>query len=107
MHALVLVFALHGGLHNGPGPRGDPWFGPDKLKHFFMSALVETASYGALRAANVPHVKSLQFASVVSVAVGVGKEVEDSQHGESFSVRDLTWDLAGAASAAAILQAAR
>ncbi|MGH7625480.1 MAG: DUF2279 domain-containing protein [Gemmatimonadaceae bacterium] len=107
MHGLLLVFALHGGLHSRPGQRGDSWFGPDKLKHFFVSALVETASYGALRAANLPHVKALQIASVVTVTVGVGKEIDDAQNGESFSVRDLTWDLAGAASAAAILQAAR
>jgi uncharacterized protein YfiM (DUF2279 family) len=89
MHALILVFALHGALHSTPDQRGDGWFGPDKLKHFFVSSLVETASYGALRAASVPHFKALQVAS-----------------GEGFSVRDLTWDLAGAASAAAILQAA-
>ncbi|HEX8717447.1 MAG TPA: DUF2279 domain-containing protein [Gemmatimonadaceae bacterium] len=106
MHALILVFALHGALHSRPDQRGDGWFGPDKLKHFFVSSLVETASYGALRAASVPHFKALQVASVVTVAVGVGKEIEDSQSGEGFSVRDLTWDLAGAASAAAILQAA-
>jgi len=107
MHALILVFALHGGLRNAPDQRGDGWFGPDKLKHFFVSSLVETASYGALRAASMPHGRALQIASVVTVAVGVGKEIEDSHSGEGFSVRDLTWDLAGAASAAAILQAAR
>ncbi|HWG52162.1 MAG TPA: hypothetical protein VN677_02550 [Gemmatimonadaceae bacterium] len=107
MHALILVFALHGGLRSEPGQRGDAWFGPDKFKHFFVSAMVETVSYGALRLINIPHYKALQVATVATVVVGAGKEIEDWQNGERFSVPDLTWDLAGAASAAAILQAAR
>ena len=44
MRGLVLVFGLHAGDH---------WFGADKVKHFFMSAFVESVTYSALRASKV------------------------------------------------------
>ena len=46
MRGFVLVFGLHAGDH---------WFGADKVKHFFMSAFVESVTYSALRGANVRH----------------------------------------------------
>ena len=46
MRGLVLIFGLHAGDH---------WFGTDKIKHFFLSAFVESVTYSALRASNVRH----------------------------------------------------
>ena len=48
MRGLLLVFTLGRG---GPEHRGDSWFGPDKLQHFFTSAFVQSLGYGALRRA--------------------------------------------------------
>ena len=99
MRALVLAFSLSLGGHHG----GDKWLAPDKLKHFFMSAFVETASYGALRAVRVDHHDALVSAAGIAVSVGVAKEVHDQWTGEGFSMRDLSWDLGGTAAGAAFL----
>ena len=40
MRGLVLIFGLHAGDH---------WFGTDKIKHFFLSAFVESVTSSALR----------------------------------------------------------
>ena len=94
MRGLVLVFALHG---------GDRWAGTDKIKHFFMSAFVESVSYSALRAAHVRHDPALVSASAVTLGVGIGKEIYDHESYGHFSVKDLTWDIAGTAAAATVL----
>src|SRR5205807_4282953 len=46
MRGFLLVFALHFGPEH---PSGDSWFAPDKAKHFFTAAFVQTLSFGALR----------------------------------------------------------
>jgi hypothetical protein len=38
MRGLILVFTL--GTHSPQKHSADPWFGPDKLQHFFTSAFV-------------------------------------------------------------------
>lgn len=94
MRGLVLVFALHS---------GDRWVGTDKIKHFFMSALVESVSYSALRAVHVRHDPALVSASALTLGVGIGKEIYDHHSNGHFSVKDLSWDLAGNAAAATVL----
>lgn len=96
MRGLVLVI----GLHAGPG---DHWFGADKVKHFFMSAFVESITYSALRTANVRHDPALIAASTVTLGAGIGKELYDHHSYGLFSVKDLTWDVAGNAAAMALL----
>jgi uncharacterized protein YfiM (DUF2279 family) len=101
MRGILLVFTLS----TGPGehPRGDRWFGPDKLQHFFTSAFVQSTTYGGLRRAGVEPGAAIAGASAVTAAVGVGKEVYDSRAKGEFSVRDLAWDAAGAGSASVLL----
>ncbi|MGH7622601.1 MAG: DUF2279 domain-containing protein [Gemmatimonadaceae bacterium] len=94
MRGLVLVFALHG---------GDRWLGTDKIKHFFISAFVESVSYSALRAVHVKHDPALVSASALTLGVGIGKEIYDYQSYGHFSVKDLTWDAAGNAAATTVL----
>jgi putative lipoprotein len=101
MRALVLAFAIRAHGH------GDRWFGPDKVKHFFLSAFVQSVSYSALRTAQVEPDRALVASSAVTLAIGLGKEVRDAHVGEPFSVRDLTWDVAGAAAAGALLHRTR
>lgn len=94
MRGLVLVFGLHAGDH---------WFGADKVKHFFMSAFVESVAYSALRASNVRHDPALVAASSLTLGVGIAKEIHDHHSYGLFSVKDLTWDVAGNAAAATVL----
>lgn len=103
MRSLVLVLTLW--APGGGG--GDSWLSADKVKHFFLSAFVQSVSYSTLRTARASHDDALLAASALTLAVGVGKEVHDERAGEKFSVRDLAWDAAGAGTAAALLSRAR
>ena len=83
----------------------DSWFGIDKIKHFFMSAFIESVSYSALQAARVKRRPALTGAIGVSAAFGVARELHDRRTpGNRFSYRDLTWDAVGTAAGAAMLK---
>ena len=74
----------------------DRWFGVDKIKHFFISAFIESMTYSALQAAHVKRRPALTGAIGVAAAVGVGRELHDrKKSGNRFSYRDLTWDALG------------
>jgi len=81
----------------------DRWFAPDKVRHFFTSALLQSLGYGALRAMDVEHGSALAGASVITAGFGVGKELSDRRRGYGFSVRDLVWDAVGAAAVSVLL----
>ncbi|MDP9203851.1 MAG: VanZ family protein [Gemmatimonadota bacterium] len=82
----------------------DSWFGIDKIKHFFMSAFIESVSFSVLQAAHVKRRPALIGAIGVTAAVGVAREIHDKRTpGKWFSYRDLTWDALGIAGAAAVL----
>jgi uncharacterized protein YfiM (DUF2279 family) len=100
MRGLLLVFSLTGLPRAAPG---ESWFGPDKVQHFFTSAFVQGMTYGSLRAAGVSHGVALAGATATTAAVGVGKEMRDLRVKGEFSVRDLTWDAAGAGAATVLL----
>ena len=85
----------------------DPWFGMDKVKHFFMTAFVQSVSYSTLRLTNADHRSSMIGATAVSAGFGIGKELFDRRRGGVFSTRDLVWDAAGATSAGALLSQTR
>jgi uncharacterized protein YfiM (DUF2279 family) len=102
MHRLWLVFSL------GPAALpSDNWFAGDKLQHFFTSAFVQSMSYGSLRTAGLGHGPALAGATAVSAVAGVGKEVYDLRTKGDFSLRDLTWDAAGAGAATVLLARTR
>lgn len=98
---VVLAFALS---LNAPPQIG---IAPDKVKHFFLSAFVQSVSYSGLRLARVDHDPAMIAASAVTVTVGLGKEVFDARAGRPFDLGDLAWDLAGGAAAAALLEQSR
>lgn len=81
----------------------DPWFGTDKVRHFFVSAMLQSLGYGALRALDVRHGGALAGASVVTAGFGVGKELSDRRRGSGVSARDLIWNAAGAGAATLLL----
>lgn len=101
MLRLVLLLGLWSpGDHSG----GDSWFAVDKVKHFFMGAFVQSVGYSAVRATGASHAASLAAASAVTATVSVGKEWYDAHSGGTPSVRDLTWDVAGAGAATLLLR---
>ena len=101
MRGLMLVFTIAAGPQEHP--RGDRWFGPDKLQHFFTSAFVQSMSYGGLRKIGVERGAALAGASGVTTIAGVGKELYDRRAKGEFSVRDLAWDAAGGGAATILL----
>ena len=86
---------------------GDRWFGPDKLKHFFVTAFIQSVAYGTLSATRSGHQSSLLGATAASAAFGIGRELHDGRVKDAFSVRDLAWDAAGAGAATLMLSHAR
>ena len=83
------------------------WFGADKVKHFLMSALVQSVTYSAGRTAGLDRSLSQGVAGTAVLTIGVVKERADRRARKPFSVEDLAWDAAGALSAAALLNGTR
>jgi putative lipoprotein len=85
-------------------PHPDAWFGVDKIKHFFMSAFIESISYSALQAAHARHRTAMTGAIGITLGLGLAREIHDMRTpGNIFSVRDLTWDVLGTGAGAALL----
>jgi uncharacterized protein YfiM (DUF2279 family) len=101
MLAFLLALQLHG---PGDHPSGDSWFGVDKVKHFFMGALVQSVAYSAIRASGGSHDASLAGATGVTASVSIAKEFWDAHSGGTASARDLVWDAAGAGTATLLLR---
>jgi uncharacterized protein YfiM (DUF2279 family) len=87
-----------------PGPR---WFGADKLKHFLMSAMIQSAAYSTARAAGVERSTSQAIGGAATATFGVVKEIHDRRSRKPFSVEDLVWDAAGGVAAASLLNGTR
>ena len=101
MRVLVLAAAL-----NWPFAL-NRWFGADKVKHFLMSALVQSATYSAGRVARIDRGTSQLIGGGAVMATGVWKEFHDRRAGKPFSVEDLVWDASGGFAAAALLNGTR
>jgi uncharacterized protein YfiM (DUF2279 family) len=69
-----------------------------------MGAFVQRVGYSAVRATGASHGTSLVVATGITAAVSIGKEAWDAHSGGTPSLRDLTWDAAGAAAATLLLQ---
>lgn len=82
----------------------DSWFGIDKIKHFFISAFIESVSYSVLQGAHVKRRPALAGAIGVAAAIGVARELHDRRTpGNRFSYKDLTWDALGIGAGAALV----
>ena len=82
----------------------DSWFGADKVKHFLMSAFIESLTFSGLRAGGAHRNASFAGAIGVTAVFGIGKEIHDRQRGEPFSLHDIAWDAAGGGSAFLMLR---
>jgi putative lipoprotein len=102
--SLSLAINLFYAQMAAPQPHPDPWFGIDKIKHFFISAFIESLSYSGLQATRMKHRSAMAGAIGITIGFGLGREIHDLRTpGNIFSVRDLTWDAIGTAAGAALL----
>ena len=88
-------------------PPRDSWFGTDKVKHFFMSAFVQSAAFSAARAVGASNSNAQLVGGIATGAIGIGREVHDRRVGKIFSIKDLAWDAAGGAAAGVLLRRTR
>ena len=89
------------GKHSRPR---DSWFGSDKIKHFLMSAFIESVTFSGLQAAGAHRNASFAGAIGATAVFGIGKEFHDKQRGEAFSLHDIAWDTAGGGAAFLMLR---
>jgi uncharacterized protein YfiM (DUF2279 family) len=82
----------------------DPWFSPDKAKHFAIAAFVESATFAGLESARVNRNASFAGAISATAAVSLLREIHDKRVKNQFSFKDLTWDLAGGVAAFVMLR---
>ena len=104
--ALLLLLPAGLGAQAARAKTPDPWFGPDKVQHFFVSMFLQSFTYSALRATKVNHQSSLAGATVTSAAFGIGKEMRDRRI-THLSARDLVWDAGGIGTATLLIGHAR
>lgn len=102
---LVVCLSLQQGTPQRPADR---WVAEDKWKHFFASFVVTALSAAAVRAAGADARTSALVGAGVGTGVGAWKELRDMRSpGETPSLRDLAWDVAGVGAAAAVAAQAR
>ena len=77
----------------------DTFLGPDKVKHFFMSAFIESVGFAGMEAVGANRGASIVTAAAVTAAAGIGREVHDKITKKLFSLGDLAWDGVGIGSA--------
>jgi putative lipoprotein len=82
----------------------DAWFGPDKVKHFFIAGFIESVAFAGAEAAGARRSSSLPAALSVVAAISIGREVHDRRTKGLFSVRDLAFDALGATAAFFLLR---
>jgi uncharacterized protein YfiM (DUF2279 family) len=77
----------------------DTFLGPDKVKHFFMSAFVESIGFAGMEAVGASRESSIGTATAVTAAAGIGREIHDRITKHLFSFGDLAWDALGTGAA--------
>ena len=98
------IFVFVGGVkRKAHGHRNETWLGADKVKHFFISAFIESLGFGGLLAVGADRGTARGGALGITAAAGVGREVHDRRTKGEFSLGDLAWDAAGAGAALLLL----
>ena len=98
MNVCLIALGLALGCPEPPAQpeRADAWLAEDKLRHFATSFAATAMIHGGARTVMDPD-PALVTAAATTVALGVAKEIVDVRGGRWFSLKDLTWDLAGVA----------
>ncbi|ADP09867.1 MULTISPECIES: YfiM family lipoprotein [Erwinia] len=86
----------------------DEWTGQDKAQHFLSSAFFAAAGNAYGERQNWNQSRSAGFGVLFSISLGVAKELYDSRAGGTgWSWKDLSWDVAGAATGYALWNMSR
>ena len=104
MDPVVPILLLRLAFGAPPDRPPDPWFGPDKAKHFVVSAAIQSAAHTVWRANGRDYRAAAWQAAAVTMSVGVGKELWDRHRGRVFSWKDLGADAAGGAVGAVLIR---
>lgn len=80
----------------------DPWWGQDKALHFTTCFMFAGDGYATAAVLSERESHRLLTGFGLAVVAGAGKEVYDKAGGGDASLRDLTWDVVGGATGAAI-----
>lgn len=110
MNSIIPIFLTFRLTFTGavPAPASpDPWFGEDKVQHFFFSLALTNLSYGTARLVGMERGAALATAGITASAAGVGKELYDRSATGHFSLKDLVWDGAGIAAGLTFVSYAR
>jgi uncharacterized protein YfiM (DUF2279 family) len=103
---LVALIAIPSPAHpqSAPKRQRDSWLGADKVKHFFLSAFIESMTFSGLQAAGASRRAAFTGAIGTTAALAIGREVHDKKTKGLFSLGDLAWDAAGAGAAGLVLR---
>lgn len=82
----------------------DTWLGSDKVKHFFMSAFIESMTFSGLQAVGAKRNAAFAGAAATTAAIGIGREIHDKKTKGLFSFGDLAWDAVGGGAAGLVLR---
>ncbi len=82
----------------------DTFLGPDKVKHFLLSAFIESVGFSGMQVIGANRSTSLAAATAVTAAAGLTRELHDRRTKGLFSLGDLTWDALGAGAALLVIQ---
>lgn len=85
----------------------DGWFGADKIKHFVVSALLQSVTYSAAQAAGADKGDAMRLSLTTAIAAGVAREIYDARVKQRLSIPDLVWDAGGVAAATTMLRHTR
>ncbi|MCC6667312.1 MAG: hypothetical protein IT375_26430 [Polyangiaceae bacterium] len=75
----------------------DPWWGRDKALHFGVSAGLAAGGYAASSLVLEPRWQRAATGAGFALTLGAGKELYDATGPGNASLKDFTWDVAGAA----------
>src|SRR5690242_2702040 len=95
-----------GGPRRAPEPP-DRWIAKDKLLHFTVSAVIQSAGHSLLRNSGHAYRDAAWTAAGITMGIGVGKEIADQYTGGDPSLRDLVADAAGAGTGAVVMRQVR
>jgi uncharacterized protein YfiM (DUF2279 family) len=82
----------------------DAWFGPDKVKHFFIAGFIESVAFAGAETVGAKRSSALPIGISVATIISIAREVHDGKTKGLFSIRDLAFDALGATAAFILLK---
>jgi len=83
----------------------DSWTGRDKFHHFWVSGVISGGAAAILKDQDVDDADQLPIAVGVALSFGVAKETYDIHARGGWSWKDLAWDIVGALTGFAVVEA--